>query len=96
MPRRFEEKWVTHPDCERVISEAWGRPIRNESPMFRLFEKIKQCQHALVDWSRSNFGNFKAKLHEKRITLEELSRENMADHIQRIRTLKVEINTILH
>ena len=64
--------------------------------MFRLFEKIKQCRHALVDWSRSNFGNFKAKLHEKQVALEELSRENKADHMQRIRTLKVEINTILH
>ena len=43
LPRRFEEKWVTHPDCERVICEAWGGQIQNGSPMFVLFEKIKQC-----------------------------------------------------
>ena len=69
LPRRFEEKWATHPDYERVIREAWGGPIQNGSPMFRLFEKIKQCRHALVGWSKSNFGNFKAKLHEKQVAL---------------------------
>ena len=79
LPRRFEEKWATHPDYERVICEAWGGPIQNGSPMFRLFEKIKQCRHALVGWSKSNFGNFKAKLHEKQVALEELSRENKAN-----------------
>lgn len=29
--------------------------------MYRLFEKIKQCRHALVDWSRVTFGNLKNK-----------------------------------
>ena len=64
--------------------------------MFVLFEKIKQCRHALVDWSRNNFGNSKTKIQEKQKALEELSRENKAEHSQRIRTLKAEINTILH
>ncbi|KAL0011089.1 hypothetical protein SO802_006197 [Lithocarpus litseifolius] len=96
LPRRFEEKWVTHSDCEKVIREAWEGQFRNGSPMFVLFEKIKQCRHALVDWSRNNFGIFKTKLQEKQTTLEELSRENEAEHFQRIRTLKAKINTILH
>ena len=88
LPRRFEEKWVAHPDCERVIHEAWGLLVRNGSPMFTLFEKIKQCLHALVDWSRITLGNSKIKLEEKKATLGELSRENKAEHMQRIRTLK--------
>ena len=96
LPRRFEEKWVAHPDCEGVIHEAWGLPVRNGSPMFTLFEKIKQWRHALVDWSRITLGNSKTRLEEKKATLEELSRENKAEHMQRIRTLKSEINTILH
>ena len=27
MPRQFEEKWVAHPDCERVVREAWELPV---------------------------------------------------------------------
>ena len=41
-------------------------------------------------------GNSKTKLEEKQAALEELSRENKAENMQRIRTLKSEINTILH
>ena len=61
-PRRFEEKWSTHPDCEGLIREVWGRGTRNGSPMFKVFEKIKQCQVALVEWSKDIFGNSKTKL----------------------------------
>ena len=96
LPRRFEEKWAAHPDCERVIRESWGLPVRNGSPMFKLFERIKQCRLALVEWSRTTLGNSKTKLEEKQAALEELSRENKAENMQRIRTLKSEINTILH
>ena len=70
--------------------------VLNGSPMFRLFEKIKKCRLALVDWSRITFGNFKTKLQEKQAPLEELLLQNKADHLQRIRALKLEINTILH
>ena len=42
MPRRFEEKWVAHKDYERVVREAWELPVRNGSPIFKLFEKSKQ------------------------------------------------------
>ena len=96
MPRRFKEKWVAHPDWERVVHEAWELPIRNGSLMFKILEKIKKCQHALVDWSRNTLGNSKTKLNEKKEAFAELSRENKADHMQRIRTLKSKINTILH
>ena len=61
-PRRFEEKWSTHPDCEGLIREVWGRGTRNGSPMFKVFEKIKQYQVALVEWSKDIFGNSKTKL----------------------------------
>ena len=49
-----------------------------------------------MDWSRNTLGNSKTKLNEKKAALKELSRENKVDHMQRIRTLKSEINTILH
>ena len=49
-----------------------------------------------MEWSRTTLGNSKTKLEEKQAALEELSRENKTENMQRIRTLKSEINTILH
>ena len=94
--RRWEEKWSTHPDCEGLIREVWGRGTQNGSPMFKLFEKIKQCRVALVEWSKDIFGNSKTKLQAKQAELEDLSLQNNADNAQLISTLKSEINTILH
>ena len=51
-PRRFEESWAAHVDCERVIRESWALDVLNGSPMFCLFEKIKRCRQDLVDWSK--------------------------------------------
>ena len=39
--------------------------VLNGSPMFRLFEKIKKCRIALVDYSRITFRNAKSRLQEK-------------------------------
>ena len=64
--------------------------------MFKLFEKIKQCQVALVEWSKDIFGNSKTRLQAKQAELEDLSLQNNANNAQRISTLKSEINTILH
>lgn len=96
LPRRFEEKWVSHPMCEEVIWEAWGMEVLNKSPMFILFEKIKKCRTTLVDWSRITFGNAKSTLQEKQVVLDKLSMQNMVEHLQTFNALKTEINTILH
>ncbi len=34
--RRFEEKWATNPDCEKLIQESWMQPVNVGSPMFQL------------------------------------------------------------
>ena len=39
IPRRFEEKWATHPDCEMIIQTSWEADVLPGSPMARLFEK---------------------------------------------------------
>lgn len=65
IPKRFEEKWASHSDCEVVIFEIWNGEISMGSPMYILFEKIKKCRMALVGWSRS-MGNSKTKLDEKK------------------------------
>ena len=50
IPHRFEERWATHPDCENIIQVA-DLIVLNGSPMAKIFEKIKRCCFALVDWS---------------------------------------------
>ena len=74
IPKRFEEKWASHLDCEAVILESWNGEISMDSPMYRLFEKIKKCWMALVGGCR-NMGNSKTKLDEKKKT--ELERLNI-------------------
>ena len=56
-----------------IIRGAWEMEVPNGSPMFRLFEKIKSCRKALVDWSRTTFGNFETQLQEKQAALDNLS-----------------------
>ena len=49
IPNRFEEKWVTHPQCEEIVQQAWTSMQATSSPMYVLFEKIKHCQRVFVD-----------------------------------------------
>uniref|UniRef100_A0A2N9HN71 Reverse transcriptase domain-containing protein n=1 Tax=Fagus sylvatica TaxID=28930 RepID=A0A2N9HN71_FAGSY len=55
--KRFEEKWATHPACEEVIRSSWNQQVDVGSPMFQLCQKISRCRKALVDWSRTVFGD---------------------------------------
>ena len=64
--------------------------------MFKLFEKIKQCHMALVGWSRSAFGDTKAKLEVKQKELEELTKQNRGDKMESINMVKGEINKLYH
>lgn len=62
---KFEEKWVTHLECEAKIYDSWCQAQLVGSPMHCLFEKIKRCRMDLVAWSRTNFGNTRARLNIK-------------------------------
>ena len=79
-----------------IIRGAWEMEVPNGSPMFRLFEKIKSCRKALVDWSRTTFGNFETQLQEKQAALDNLSMQNKVNHLPLIKSLEMEINNILH
>ena len=50
--QRFEEKWVTHPNCENIIRDSWSQAQPRGNLMFCLFEKIKKCWMDLIAWSR--------------------------------------------
>ena len=94
IPKRFEEKWVTHPKCEGIILEAWNGEISMGSPMYRLFEKNKKSRMALVGWSRQ-LGCLKTKIEEKKSDLETLIAMNYADNLDVIQRVKDEINALL-
>ncbi|KAL0001717.1 hypothetical protein SO802_015498 [Lithocarpus litseifolius] len=51
---------------------------------------------ALVGWSWATFGRSKNKIQEKYRILEELTRGNTTRHLEEIRRVKEEINTILY
>ena len=96
IPRCFEEKWASHAECKNFIRQAWETGACLGSPMYRLFEKIKRCQLALVEWSRNTFSNSKSELQVKQAALEELSAMNDPNKVPEIRELKNNINTLLH
>ena len=96
VPRRFEEKWASNPQCETVIQEAWRVAVRNGSPLSKLFEKIKRFRFSLVDWSHASGASSKTLLQEKQKQLEDLCSLNSVDHLDAIKGLKVDINNLLH
>mgnify|MGYP000981802283 CR=1 FL=1 len=49
-----------------------------------------------MGWSRVTFGQSKSKIQEKQGILEELTRDNPREHLEEIRSVKEEINTILY
>lgn len=63
--KKIWEIWATHPDCETIIQTSWEADVLLGSPMARLFEKIKRCRFALLDWSRTTFGHSQTQLKEK-------------------------------
>ena len=93
---RFEERWVSHPECEQVIRNSWTQSLALGSHMNRLFEKIKQCRADLVAWSQIVFGNTRHRLNEKQQELEDLVGHGYGQNLHRITELKRDINTLLH
>ena len=49
-----------------------------------------------MGWSRVTFGQSKSKIQEKQRILEELTKDNTVGHLEEIRRVKEEINTILY
>ncbi|XP_023906329.1 uncharacterized protein LOC112018051 [Quercus suber] len=94
--QRFEEKWVAHANCERIIREAWNQIHPQGSPMYCMFEKSKKCRMDLITWSRVTFGNTRTRLDEKQGELTSLMEAGYGQNIKRIQGVKKEINELLH
>ncbi|XP_075643078.1 uncharacterized protein LOC142614417 [Castanea sativa] len=95
IPKRFEEKWATHPECEAIIREVWSREPPVGSPMFRLFSKIRDCHMALVAWSR-NMGSTGTQFEEKKQQLQTLTAQNDPENLELLQKVRDDINTLLY
>ena len=96
IPRRFKDKWATHPTCEDTIRDSWAGRVVEGSPTFQLFKTIKHCRQTLVSWSRGTFGATKTKIQEKQKLLLELTNQNKAELSDEIQRVKAEINAMLY
>ncbi|GMY39610.1 hypothetical protein FCV25MIE_34854, partial [Fagus crenata] len=95
--QRFEEKWATNPDYEKLIQESWRQPVSVGSPMFQLCQKISRCRMALIDWSREVFEVNSLQVNHKLEALEALHTDNHGGrHNHQIKILRDEVNMLLH
>lgn len=93
-PNRFEEQWASHPACANIIHEVWNGWNPTGSPMYKLFETIKKCRGALVEWSRT-LANSKTKIDEKYKELEVLNSMDRAENWVVIQKVRSDINSLL-
>ena len=95
-PRKFEEKWSLHPECEAIIQDVWSCEEAIGSPMFILCEKIKHCREALYRWYKDVSGEFQNKIKVHTTSLTTLISSNIAgQNNSAIASLKAEINKLL-
>jgi hypothetical protein len=95
-PRKFEEKWALHPDCEAVIAATWNAKTSAGSPMFVLCEKIKKCRESLYGWFKGVSSNFQTMIQEQTSKLTTLLRSNDAGlNNEAIVSTKAAINSLL-
>lgn len=56
-PFRFQNCWLTHPGCMRIIQEVW-----QSSPSMNFIEKLKEIKVRLKEWNKHEFGNIDQKI----------------------------------
>ena len=95
-PRKFEEKWSIYPECEKIIQDVWAQVNPIGSPMYVIYEKIKQCREELYGWYKSKSGEFQEKIRAQTISLSNLVEGNsLGVNNEAIVAAKQEINQLL-
>ena len=56
-PFRFQNCWLTHPGCMRIIKEVW---LSLSSAKFE--EKLKEIKRRLIEWNRHEFGHIEQSI----------------------------------
>ena len=93
---RFEEKWLTNPECEQMVRRLWDQVTTQGSPMYRVTEKIKHCRMGLVQWSKQSFNGVQGQVRARLDSIEALTMDNRdGQHKDHIKALKGEVNSLL-
>ena len=58
---RFEEYWQEHPNCGKVIQQAWSIPTTGDA-LRQLSHKIKCTGQTLAGWDVTEFANQKIEM----------------------------------
>lgn len=71
---KFQNMWIDHVDCRRLISEVWNRNIRYcpLGPMQLLTKKLMILNSELKIWNRNIFGDIHLKVSEALQKVEEV------------------------
>lgn len=95
-PRKFKEKWALHPQCETITQEVWNQEDISGSPMFFLWEKIKNCQEALFGWYEEISREFHRKVKDHtNMLMTPICTNDSGQHNSAIATTKAKINKLL-
>lgn len=68
---KFEDMWLSSPECENVVKEAWS----NSMGMWNaddILIKIKKCGEDLQKWSGREFGNMTKRIKKGRERMVEI------------------------
>ncbi|XP_075645356.1 uncharacterized protein LOC142616374 [Castanea sativa] len=91
---RFEEAWVKDEGCEDTIANAWSVSF-NESPMFQVRNKIKECRKWLLAWSKNSMCSQGKKIEEKQNRLQVLEQNNKDSSWAKCEARRHEINILI-
>lgn len=60
-PFKFLSMWPDHPDCSRLVSEIWAKPVAG-CPMYILSQKLKSLNNELKVWNKTVFGDINLRV----------------------------------
>ena len=55
-PFRFEWIWTTHPDCPKIVKDAWNTNRSTGSHAYCLTKKLEDVKDKFKVWNKTTFG----------------------------------------
>ncbi|XP_026410361.1 uncharacterized protein LOC113305555 [Papaver somniferum] len=79
-PFKYFGGWMEHPDCKRIIMEAWNSN-QFGSASYSLAKNMSTVKNVLKRWNKTVFGNIKHRIYELKKNIEKLSQNTNRCHI---------------
>ncbi|KAL6288610.1 hypothetical protein ACE6H2_006120 [Prunus campanulata] len=57
MPFRFENMWLSHPECKKLIKQWWTTDQQTGWEGYKFMSKLKSLKGRLKVWSKEEFGD---------------------------------------